>query len=235
MNVNFWNLLISYKHMPKSKRFIVIPAYNEEKHIAGVLKEALSSKLPVILVDDGSRDKTYEMAKKVAVDAIRHEVNLGKGAALKTGCEAAFEKGAQAIIVMDSDGQHKAEDLPKFIKALEGGCEVVFGSRNLNYGVPLVRYLGNKFASVLISLLFGIYVSDLICGFRAFTKEAYKKIEWESTGYGVETEVVINTARANLKHCEVPVQTVYLDGVKGVTILDALGILWDVLRWRLSK
>jgi hypothetical protein len=98
-----------------------------------------------------------------------------------------------------------------------------------------VRYIGNKFASLFISFLFGIYVSDILCGYRAITKRAYKKIIWESTGYGVETEMVINIAKANLKYCEVPVETVYLDNYKGVTILDAFGILGNALKWRVTK
>ena len=98
-----------------------------------------------------------------------------------------------------------------------------------------MRFLGNKFASVLIVLLFGIYVSDLVCGYRALSKEAFKKINWESAGYAVETEMVIKTGKYGLKFCEVSIETVYLDNVKGVTILDAVNILFDVFRWRLTK
>jgi len=221
--------------MSKSKIFIVTPSFNEEKHIGRTIKAALSSGLPIILVDDGSTDSTYKIASSMEIRTIKHKTNLGKGAALKTGCEAAFAAGADAVILMDSDGQHKNEDLDKFLKALDRGYDVVFGSRNLNYGVPLVRYLGNKIASLLISFLFKIYVSDIPCGYRALTKNAYKKIVWESTGYGVETEMVINVGMSNLKYCEVSVETVYLDGVKGVTLLDALGVLGDVIRWRITK
>ncbi len=214
---------------------IVIPAFNEEKRIGEVLKDLKKTKLPVIVVDDGSKDKTFEIAKNLGVIALRHKVNLGKGAALKTGCEAAFSMGAEAVILMDSDGQHKVEDLPHFIDALEKDkFDVVFGSRNLSYGVPLVRYVGNKVASILISLLFGVYISDLVCGYRGLTKKAYEKMSWESTGYGVETEMAIKTGKYGLKHCEVLVQTVYYDNVKGVTILDAFNILFDVIRWRIK-
>jgi len=214
---------------------IVVPAYNEEKNIKNVLDDLRKVKHLVYVVDDGSKDKTYETAKKYKVNLLKHKVNLGKGAALKTGCEAAFGDGAEAVIFMDSDGQHKVEDLPEFEKHLDSGIfDIVFGSRNLSMGVPLVRYIGNKFASVYVSLLFGIYISDLICGYRGLTKKAYKKINWESSGYGVETEMVVKTAKYKLKHCEVPVETVYLDGVKGVTILDSFGIFFEVLRWRLG-
>jgi glycosyltransferase involved in cell wall biosynthesis len=216
------------------KIFIVIPAFNEEKHIADVLKDVKKARLPVVVVDDGSSDKTYEIAKRSKFLVLRHKVNLGKGAAMKTGAKAAFKLGADAVIFMDSDGQHKVGDIEHFVDALNQNFDVVFGSRNLSYGVPIVRFMGNKFASVLISLMFGIYISDLISGYRALTKKAFRKINWESTGYGVETEMVIKTGKHNLKYCEVPVATVYLDSVKGVTILDAVNILFDVVRWRLK-
>ncbi|KKQ36442.1 MAG: putative glycosyltransferase [Candidatus Daviesbacteria bacterium GW2011_GWA2_38_24] len=221
---------------------IVIPAYNESKHIGAVLNELKITKLPIIVVDDGSRDSTFEIAEKISRECpsgkltiLRHKINLGKGGALKTGCDAAFSIGSDAIIMMDADGQHKVSDLPKFIQALEKGFDVVFGSRNLKFGVPLVRFLGNKCASLLISFLYGIYVSDLLCGYRAFTKKAYKKIQWQSVGYGVETEMVIKTGESYFKCCEVSVETVYYDKFKGVTVLDAFGILFNVLKWRLFR
>ncbi len=218
------------------KIFIVVPAYNEAKRIGNVLKELQRTKLPTIVVDDGSKDKTYEIARKYKVTALGHRINLGKGAAMKTGCEAAFSLGAEAVILMDSDGQHRVEDLPKFIEALKSGkYDIVFGSRNLGMGMPLERYLGNKFASVLVNLLFGIYVSDLISGYRAITKKAFEKLNWESTGYGVETEMVVKCGKLGLRHCEVPVATVYYDKFKGVSILDAMGIFFDVFRWRITK
>lgn len=213
---------------------IVIPAYNEEKNIRDVLKDVGKANLPVFVVDDGSSDGTHKIARKSGAIVLRHEVNLGKGAAMKTGAEAAFNEGYEAVVFMDSDGQHKKEDLPKFLDALDKGCGIVFGTRNLSMGVPLVRYFGNKIASLYVRALFGIYVSDLICGYRAVTKKAYKKIEWESQGYGVETEMVVRAKKKGVKHCEVPVETVYLDKFKGVTILDAFGIFFQVLKWRIK-
>ena len=217
------------------KIFVVIPAYNEAKRIGEVLSGLKRTELPVVVIDDGSSDKTVEVAKKHGVTTLRHKINLGKGAAMKTGAQAAFGLGADAVIFMDSDGQHRVEGLDNFVRALKSGMsDVVFGSRNLSMGVPLDRYLGNKVASVLVSLLFGIYVSDLICGYRALTKKAFKRLNWESSGYGVETEMVILTRKRHLKYCEVPVATLYYDKVKGVTILDAIGILFDVIRWKLT-
>lgn len=218
------------------KIFIVVPAHNEGKRIVQVLRDLEKTKFPVVVIDDGSKDSTYKVAKKTKATVLQHRVNLGKGAAMKTGAEAAFLMGAEAIIFIDADGQHKAEDLPHFVKALKKNkFDIVFGSRNLDQETPLIRSLGNKFASFFINLLFGIHLSDLICGYRALTKKAYKKINWESVGYGVETEMAAKTGLLNLKHCEVPVQTLYYDKVKGVTILDALNIFFDVLKWRIIR
>lgn len=217
------------------KIIIVVPAYNEAERIGKVLQDLVKTKLPIIIVDDGSIDGTYEVIQKYKVTVLKHKINLGKGAALKTGCDAAFSLGAEGIIIMDSDGQHKVEDLDKFISALETeNYDIIFGSRNLSFGVPFMRFIGNKFASVLVSFLFGIYVSDLICGFRAFTKNGYDKLKWQSSGYGVETEMVVRAGKLKLKYCEVPVETIYFDKFKGVTILDAFGILFSVLKWRIS-
>lgn len=217
------------------KIFVVVPAFNEEKRIGGVLSKLKNMGQKVVVVDDGSKDKTLKISKNYTPYVFEHKVNLGKGAALKTGCEAAFSLGADAVILMDSDGQHKTSDLPLFIKGLEKGYSVVFGSRNLSYGVPLVRYLGNKVASIMVNTLFGIYASDILCGFKAMTKSAYKKIRWVSKGYSVETEIVAMAGQYKLKNCEVPVETVYYDKFKGLTVQEGLGILFDILKFKLLR
>lgn len=222
------------------KAAVVLPIHNEGSRVTDILEKLNKKRLPVFAVNDGSSDSTSkilsESKKKFAyLTVINHKINLGKGAALRTGCDAAVESGAQAIIMMDSDGQHEVEDIDNFLdNDLLLSYDIIFGSRNLTINNPLVRLLGNKFASILVSILFGIYVSDLLCGFRAFNSKIYKKIIWESKGYGVETEMVVKTARYKLKFCEVPVQTIYHDKTKGVTLLDSLGIFFDVLKWKIN-
>jgi len=164
---------------------------------------------------------------------LEHKINLGKGAALKTGCEYAFSHGADAVVMMDADGQHAAGDLPEFVEKLNTKkYDVVFGSRNLGMGMPFIRFVGNKVASVIVNLMFGIYVSDLISGYRALTKKGYEKTKWESTGYGVETEMVIRVKKNNLKYCEIAVETIYFDNYKGVSILDAFGVFMNLIYWK---
>lgn len=222
------------------KIVIIVPFYNEKKHIKEVARGLLAHNLPVILVDDGSTDfsnRTLQEPKNPRIQILTHKINLGKGAAMKTGADFAFGGGADAVVFMDGDNQHKPEDVKKFIKILETGkYDAVFGARNFNYSVPLLRYMGNKVVSMLLRILFGIYVSDVLCGFKALTKKAYKLVRWESGGYGIETEMIARFGKnkSQLTYKEVPIDAIYYDKVKGVTVLDAFGIMGEIIKWRLT-
>jgi len=214
--------------------FIVVPAFNEEKRIGHVLADVKKTKLPVVVVDDGSTDRTFEVAKRYKVTALRHKVNLGKGAAMKTGAIAAFKLGANTVLFMDSDGQHSVNDIPKFIEQIKANrAEIYFGRRIINKKVPGERFLGNKFASLLTFWLYGVRVHDILCGFRAITKEAFKLIEWDSLGYEVETEMAIKVGKKNLRYLEVPVEMIYYDNTKGLTLTSGIGIIFEILKWKL--
>lgn len=213
------------------KTSIVIPYYNETRHIKKLLSDLAVYKLPVVVVDDGSS----EVLKLNKTVVLRHDVNLGKGAAMKTGVEYAFANGADSVIFMDSDGQHSPTDLPKFIQEIKKNkYDLFFGNRVSNFGVPLVRFLGNKFASTIMAIFFGTYVSDSLCGFRAMTKKGYNKIKWESDGYGVELEMIVRIAKSKASFIEIPIDTIYFDDVKGVTLLDAISIFGSVVKWKLT-
>ena len=220
----------------KEKRefWVIIPAFNETSRIKRVIDGVKKHTKNIIVIDDGSKDRTSLIAKRAGAVVLRHRLNLGKGAAMKTGAQAAFLLGAEAIVYLDADGQHDPKHIPEFLEKIEGGADIVFGSRNLTFGVPLVRFLGNKLGAILISLIFGIYRSDMLCGFIALTCEAYGKIKWDAARYGVETEIVARTGKNKLKYAEVPIETIYIDKYKGVTILDAIGILFNIPRWLVS-
>lgn len=214
--------------------YLVLPAYNESSSKLDQLLVKTSKFFPsskIIVVDDGS-SRPIKLKQKVIL--LRHTVNLGKGAAMKTGTRFAFRQGGHAVIMMDSDGQHDPAELPKFMKYLDD-FDIVFGSRRPTLDAPLVRLLGNKFASIYINILFGVYVSDILSGFRAFNKRAYHSIKWTSARYGVETEMVARLGKnsSKLKFIEFPIETIYLDKYKGVTILDAFNILMHSLWWKL--
>ncbi len=217
------------------KTFLVIPAYNEKPSVITSLLQRTVKFVPLaqtIVVDDGSK-KPLKLDTKVAL--LRHDLNLGKGAALKTGCSFAFRSGADNIVMMDSDGQHDPKELKHFLSFLKQDFDLVFGSRRPTIDAPLVRLLGNKFASVYINLMFGAYVSDILSGFRAFNKRAYNLIRWSSPRYGVETEMVarLGKHKDKLRFIEFPIETIYIDKYKGVTILDAFKIFFYSLWWKL--
>lgn len=218
----------------KNKIFIVIPAYNEEKHLRDVLKGVLKYSRQVIVVDDGSIDKTSLIASKLPISLITLPINMGKGYALRKASEYAFELGAEAVITIDSDGQHLPRHIPRFVSALSN-YPVAIGVRKGFHKIPLIRKLGNRLATWLILILYQIYVDDLLCGFRGFTKEAYPLIKWNSDKYGVETEMIAKIGLHKLKFKQVEVENIYLDQYKGVTLLDALEVFLSIPKFRLSK
>ena len=211
----------------------IIPAYNEEKNIREVISNVKNYVDEIIVIDDGSQDKTSEEAKKANL-VLRHIVNLGKGVALKTGVIAALKRKADIIIMIDADGQHKSSDIPQLVKAL-GGNDVVLGVRKESEKVPFVKKIGNKGLNLLFRILFGLKVSDTQSGFRVFTSDACRKLTWTSQGYAVETEILTKIKKHNLKFVEVPIHTVYLDNYKGTSIFDGLRIGLKMILWKLRE
>lgn len=215
--------------------YVVIPIFNEDaillKKIINSIKQILP-KINIIVIDDGSSYNIENDAILKNVLYIKHEVNLGKGAALKTGAEAAIKLGAQKIIFMDGDGQHKPEDLPRFLNELNKDNDLVFGSRIIGKEMPLIKFLGNKFLTIMINLLFNIYISDTQSGYRAFQTNIYNKIKWESANYNIETEMIAKVAKNKIKFTEIIIDTIYLDSYKGTSIFDGIIILFNLLKWK---
>jgi glycosyltransferase involved in cell wall biosynthesis len=216
------------------KVFAVIPVYNEEKRIKDVIKKTKKYADKVIVVDDGSCDKTYETSRNENIIVLKHVINMGKGFALRTGCEKATREGADVIVAIDGDGQHKPEDIPRLVKALKDK-DIVFTYRPLNENMPLLKKIGNYIINKSSSLFFGIRLRDTQSGFKAFTKEAYKKIKWNSDRYNVESEMVMKTGKNKLKYQEIPIKTIYNDKFKGTTVLDGMRIFLNMFWWWLRR
>lgn len=213
---------------------IILPAYNEEKNIGNVLRRLSRWKKNVIVVDDGSTDGTYMQVLKEHVKVLRHIVNLGKGIALKTGIDYVLQHGFTKIVLMDADGQHDADNLKVILEKLEN-YDLVLGYRKSSFAAGGLRFIGNRIESWLIKIMYGKYVRDPLCGYRAFKGKIYKQIEWESSGYGVETEMIVKAIKRNINYAEVPVSLIYHDKYKGVSILDGYKFIWDMVKWRLTK
>lgn len=219
---------------------IIVPVCNEGKRAVDTIKEILEvSKCNLIVVDDGSTDDSLKILKKKFIDNKRitllsHVFNLGKGAAVKTGVEKAWENGADAVVVIDADGQHNPRHLPEFEKQLLSH-QIVFGYRDLDSKAPMIRRYGNILASKLIGLIFNIHKKDLLSGYLAFRKEVYPSLYWYSTRYGLETEMAAKIGRNNLSFSEIKIDTIYKDKYKGVSILDAIKILLQIPIWFFEK
>lgn len=210
----------------------VIPAYNEEKNIGSVIKRTKKYVDEVIVVDDGSKDNTKEVAEKAGAIVLKHIINLGKGAALKTCCDYAVKKGAKFIIALDADAQHNPNDVPRFIEKLKK-YDIVFSYRKASTKMPFVLRFGNWFISTVVWVLYGVNLNDTQCGFRAFSKEAYKKIRWNASDYSMESEMISRAGKQRLKYVQIPIQTIYSDKYKGTTIIDGVKIVLNMIWWRL--
>jgi len=216
------------------KTVAVIPAYNEEKHIQKVIAKTKTFVDEIIVVDDGSKDATLLLAKALNVTVLKHKTNLGKGAALKTGCEAAKMLNADVIITLDADGQHRPEDIPHLLEKLQKeNLDIVFGVRPMNKKMPGFKKMGNKFLSLITSFFSGIKLTDTQCGLRAFKTNILDKIMWQARDYYVETEMIINAGKNQLKYASAPITTIYLDHYKGTTIIDGFKIFLKILKGKI--
>ena len=221
--------------------FVVVPVYNEKYRAVETVNKILlvDKKIKIVLIDDGSSDNSLKILRNNFKENDRviisnHVINLGKGAAMKTGLKIAFKLGAQGAVFMDGDGQHNPKYLPKFIEELNK-YPIVFGYRSLDKNAPWPRRTGNKFANWSMRTFFNIQRKDLLCGFLGFRKEVYKQIKWQSTRYGIETEIAVKVRQNKLSFSEVKIDTIYLDKYKGMTIFDAFKIIFKLPFWFFEK
>lgn len=198
------------------KIFCVIPAYNEEKTIVRIINEVKPYVDEAVVVDDGSLDQTYNLAKMQGAAVLRHIINRGQGAALKTGAEYGLNNGADIIVHFDADGQFLAGDIKNMVEPIEhGAADVVFGSRFLNKGNSNVQMPFFKkniimpLAKLANEIFLGVKMTDPQSGFRAMSARAARKINWRQDRMAHCSEILFETARAGLKTKEVPITIIY--------------------------
>lgn len=194
------------------KIYIVIPAFNEGKVIQDVIKEVRSAGYQnIIVVDDGSSDSTYQKAQSTeGVVALKHFLNRGKGAAAKTGMEAAKILGADVVVTMDGDGQHNPQDIGKMLQLIGEGLDVILGTRLKNpQGMPKYKILANHLGNLFTYLIYGLWVTDSQSGFRAYSKKAMDLIDTKTDRYEYDSEVIREISRHKLKYSEVPIEVRY--------------------------
>ena len=195
----------------KSKGCAVIPAYREGGRIGPVVADVLKYMPHVIVVDDGSPDSTAAEAERAGAIVIQHDVNRGKGAALDTGFKAARERGFEFVVTMDGDGQHAAEDLPRFVETYtRTGTPVLVGTRMSDTKtMPFVRRMTNRFMSWLLSREMGQWVPDTQCGYRLYQLAVVPEISAESKRFAAESEILMDLNHKGIKIGSVPVATIY--------------------------
>lgn len=204
------------------KLAIIIPAYNEEKSIHSVLKtlprsiKGISTIIPIV-IDDGSSDTTYELSKKDTKYVVQHVTNLGHGAAITTGFEAAKKLKCDIAITLDGDGQHNPKDIRRLLDPiLKDKADIVIGTRMTNTaGMPLIKIFGNWLMNVLTFLIFQKWSTDTQSGMRAMNRKALSKLKLHSTGYEVCSEIIGEARRGKLRLTEVAIETIYTEYSKG--------------------
>jgi glycosyltransferase involved in cell wall biosynthesis len=223
---------------------VVVPAYNEEATLAAVVEKLLKVPhlLEVVVVDDGSTDRTPEVASLLAgshppVHVARHERNRGKTEALKTGF--ALTRGS-IVVVQDADLEYDPAEIPLLILPIVNGhADVVYGSRFLVRRATRVlyfyHYLANKSLTFLSNSLTNLNMTDIETGYKAFRGEIIRNMRITSRGFGFEVEVTAKVAKLGCAIYEVPISyygRTYEDGKK-VGLADGLQALWLVIRYNL--
>ncbi len=194
--------------------YVVIPVYNEASVICDTIEEVLDAGYKnIIVVDDGSADDSYYKFSQMNVVPLRLSLNRGKGAAVKTGIEAAKILNADIIVTMDGDGQHNPSDIDKMISLIEKDeCDVVLGSRLVNpKGMPWYKIIANHIGNFFTWLIYGLWVTDSQSGFRAYSKKAINLIDTKTDRYEYDSEVIREIERHNLKYKEIPIEVRYTE------------------------
>jgi UDP-N-acetylglucosamine---dolichyl-phosphate N-acetylglucosaminyltransferase len=207
------------KHPKTFKVCIVMPAFNEASVIGSVIT-SINAQMKktnyyyeIVVVNDGSKDKTSEISRKSGAKVIDHILNSGAGGATATGLSYAKQKDFDIAATMDSDGQHSPEDVLNGINEMVKRDEdLIIGSRLINSaGMSTTKIIGNKGLSAITYLLFGINSTDSQSGLRIYSKKALNSLYWKTNGYEFCSEMLWRAHQANLKVGEYPIKAIYTD------------------------
>jgi dolichol-phosphate mannosyltransferase len=230
------------------KLSVIIPVFNEEKTVAKLLKSLLSTKLPVknieyILIDDGSSDNSISEIKRLKSRKIKlfiHKKNMGKGVAVRTGVKKA---NGDYIIIQDADLEYNPKDIAKLIKAVSKENPVVYGTRlkrlpNFKEDVQtfyLLHYFGNRFLSLVTSILYHHWLTDMECCYKLFPKASLKGIQLHARSFDFEPEITAKLLKKGYNIAEVSIATKprgYGEGKKIHAVTDGTKALWTLLKYR---
>ncbi len=213
----------------------LIPALNAERTLPHVLAETRKQIAPVIVIDDGSSDRTGDVARAGGAIVLRHAVNRGKGAALKTGFAWALENGCDGVITLDADGQHLPSEIPKFLAA--SGDLIIGGRAHLFQHMLPRRRNANRFSAWCISKCAGVRIPDSQSGFRFYSAKLLREVQLRADGFDMESEVIVRAGRGGFRIETIPIELGFVDGISTShfkPLKDTLRIAWTVSRTRLG-
>jgi glycosyltransferase involved in cell wall biosynthesis len=188
----------------------LVPAYNEARYIADVVKRTLAH-LPVIVIDDGSSDGTGAAAALAGAKVVAHKTNQGKGTALNTGFDYAVKRGVDAAITLDADGQHDPDEIPLFIAAFRAGeGDIIIGKRTFGE-MPAKSQFGNRVGTWLLGKAMGQPVPDNQSGYRLLSRAVMEQVRPSSSRFEAEVEILLRAQMAGFRLAWVPIKTIYND------------------------
>lgn len=213
---------------------VAVPAYNEERFIGSVVIQARLSGLSVLVIDDGSDDRTAAVAAAAGAMVERHGRNMGKAEALNTAFRIARRTGARALVVLDGDGQHDVSETWNLLAPIiSGEADIVIGSRFLSASagdIPTMRRLGQKAMTLFTNVGSGAPATDSQSGFRAFSRHAIETLLFGANGFSVEAEMQFWAREHGLRITEVPIKAIYLDPPKRNVVSHGVQVLNGVLQ-----
>lgn len=207
----------------------LIPAWNEAERLGKIVSRA-ARHLAVLVIDDGSSDKTALVAKEAGAQVVSHGVNRGKGVALRTGFRWALEHGAEGVVTLDADGQHEPDEIPALVAAWRAtGADLVIGRRDFSK-MPFPRGQSNALGSWMLSRVLAQPIYDNQCGFRLYAKHLLETVDLRTQGFELEVEVIVEAVAAGLKLAWVDVLTIYGTGKASYfhPVLDSVRFLSTV-------
>ena len=211
----------------------LIPAHNEERFIGSLVLTVMQFVDQVIVVDDGSADQTAEIARYAGALVLCHQVNQGKAAAANTGFNYVRQLQPGAVVMLDGDGQHCAEDIPAVLAPVLGGsADIVVGSRFLEVksDIPAYRKVGQHSLTMLTNLASGVPISDSQSGYRAFSAQALEVLTFGQGGFSLESEMQFLANEHKLRVVEVPIKVVYAEPAKRNPVSHGMQVVNAVLR-----
>jgi len=211
----------------------IIPVYNESKAIDELIIQVRKLNIDVLVVDDGSKDNSADIARNNGAIVLKNITNQGKGASLIQGLHYVLNNNFEAAILMDGDRQHLPQDIPSFIqKFQETGAPLIVGNRmHDTRKMPAVRYMTNKLMSWLISKITGQNIPDTQCGFRFITKDLIGKLKFTTHRYDTESEMLIQAGHYGCKIESIPITTVYRGEKSQINpLMDTLRFIAFIIR-----